>query len=69
LHEAAASANASGANNPSPMAPQVPALAQSESKARFFARLGLDLTNGTHRRVYNMMKVSLEALYCAIPCL
>ncbi|KAM3413720.1 hypothetical protein BST61_g10409 [Cercospora zeina] len=39
------------------MAPQVPALAQSESKARFFARLGLDPTNGTHRRVYNLMKM------------
>ncbi|KAF7190622.1 hypothetical protein HII31_07781 [Pseudocercospora fuligena] len=39
------------------MAPQLPALAQSESKARFFARLGLDLTNGTHRRVYNLMKM------------
>lgn len=40
------------------MSPAVPPLAQSESKARFFARLGLDLTNGMHRRVYNLMKVS-----------
>lgn len=39
------------------MAPPRPALAQSESKARFFERLGLDERNEFHRRVYAMMKV------------
>ncbi|EMF13326.1 uncharacterized protein SEPMUDRAFT_148667 [Sphaerulina musiva SO2202] len=38
------------------MAPPRPALAQSESKARFFERLGLDERNEFHRRVYAMMK-------------
>lgn len=41
------------------MAPPRPALAQSESKARFFERLGLDERNEFHRRVYAMMKVCL----------
>ncbi len=40
------------------MAPARPALAQSESKARFFERLGLDDNNELHRRIYAMMKVS-----------
>ncbi|KAF2164637.1 hypothetical protein M409DRAFT_56460 [Zasmidium cellare ATCC 36951] len=40
------------------MVPPRPALAQSESKARFFERLGLDEHNEYHRRVYAMMKVS-----------
>ena len=39
------------------MVPPRPALAQSESKARFFERLGLDEGNDFHRRVYAMMKV------------
>ena len=39
------------------MAPVRPALAQSESKARFFERLGLDEDNELHRRIYAMMKV------------
>ncbi|KAK0888313.1 hypothetical protein LTR02_016427 [Friedmanniomyces endolithicus] len=38
------------------MAPARPALAQSESKARFFERLGLDDNNELHRRIYAMMK-------------
>ncbi|KAF2765875.1 hypothetical protein EJ03DRAFT_318687 [Teratosphaeria nubilosa] len=38
------------------MAPPRPALAQSESKARFFERLGLREDNEMHRRVYAMMK-------------
>ncbi|CAK3879812.1 Hypothetical predicted protein [Lecanosticta acicola] len=38
------------------MVPPRPALAQSESKARFFERLGLDEHNEYHRRVYAMMK-------------
>jgi len=39
------------------MAPLVLSLAQSESKARFFERLGLDQTDRTHKRVYSLMKV------------
>ncbi|KAF2173743.1 hypothetical protein M409DRAFT_62016 [Zasmidium cellare ATCC 36951] len=39
------------------MAPMVPPLAQSDSKARFFARLGLDSSNPTHKRVYSLMKL------------
>ncbi|KAK5113823.1 hypothetical protein LTR62_003207 [Meristemomyces frigidus] len=38
------------------MAPARPALAQSESKARFFERLGLNEDNEFHRRIYAMMK-------------
>ncbi|KAK4958914.1 hypothetical protein LTR10_003711 [Elasticomyces elasticus] len=38
------------------MAPARQALAQSESKARFFERLGLDDGNEVHRRIYAMMK-------------
>jgi hypothetical protein len=41
------------------MAPQVRALAQSESKARFMARLGLDDREDEHRQLYTMMKVGL----------
>ncbi|KAK4498083.1 hypothetical protein PRZ48_010739 [Zasmidium cellare] len=39
------------------MAPIVPPLAQSDSKARFFARLGLDPANPIHKRVYSLMKL------------
>jgi hypothetical protein len=39
------------------MAPQVRALAQSESKARFMARLGLDEHKDEHKQLYAMMKV------------
>ena len=39
------------------MAPQVRALAQSESKARFMARLGLDERKDEHKQLYAMMKV------------
>jgi hypothetical protein len=39
------------------MAPPRAALAQSESKARFFERLGMDEQNEQHRRLYAMMKV------------
>ncbi len=52
------------------MAPPPAALAQSESKARFFERLGLDEKNEQHRRLYARMKVKcrinaprLSALY------
>ena len=40
------------------MAPQVRALAQSESKAKFMTRLGLDEGNQDHKHLYHMMKVS-----------
>lgn len=46
------------------MAPPRPALAQSESKARFFERLGLDERNEFHRRVYAMMKVCVCVCVC-----
>jgi hypothetical protein len=39
------------------MAPRVRALAQSESKARFMARLGLDERKDEHKQLYTMMKV------------
>lgn len=42
------------------MPPIRPALAQSESKLRFFERLGMDEKNEMHRRLYAMMKVSFE---------
>ncbi|KAK3724739.1 hypothetical protein LTR37_000787 [Vermiconidia calcicola] len=38
------------------MAPPRAPLAQSESKARFFERLGMDEQNEHHRRLYAMMK-------------
>lgn len=41
------------------MVPRVPALAQSESKAKFFERLGLSDQNDVDKRLYLMMKVSL----------
>lgn len=47
------------------MAPLVLSLAQSESKARFFERLGLDQTDRTHKRVYALMKVRPSILLCA----
>lgn len=39
------------------MAPPCAALAQSESKARFFERLGLRDDDQNHRSIYTMMKV------------
>lgn len=42
------------------MAPPRQTLAQSESKARFFERLGLDEDNEQHRRIYAMMKVGIS---------
>lgn len=41
------------------MAPPRAPLAQSESKARFFERLGMDERNEAHRRLYAMMKVPM----------
>jgi len=38
------------------MAPRQRVLAPSESKVRFFQRLGLDEHDEAHRRIYNMMK-------------
>jgi hypothetical protein len=49
------------------MAPRAPALAQSESKARFFERLGLDENNELHRRVYAMMKVRYYHRHSSAP--
>ena len=43
------------------MAPPRAALAQSESKARFFERLGMDERSEAHRRLYAMMKVAFRA--------
>ena len=40
------------------MAPEVQALAQSESKAKFMLRLGLNERNPDHKHLYHMMKVS-----------
>lgn len=45
---------------------QQSALAQSESKARFFERLGLDERNESHRRLYAMMKVPHSAVNGAL---
>ncbi|CAK4034922.1 Hypothetical predicted protein, partial [Lecanosticta acicola] len=39
-----------------PMAPQVPALAQSDSKSRFQGRLGMSTKNPRDKRVYAAMK-------------
>ena len=41
------------------MAPAVPVLAQSESKAKFMARLGLNERDPNHKQLYHMMKVSI----------
>ena len=41
------------------MAPPCAALAQSESKARFFERLGLRDDDQNHRSIYTMMKVRI----------
>ena len=41
------------------MAPEVQALAQSESKAKFMARLELNERNPEHKHLYHMMKVSI----------
>lgn len=43
------------------MAPTAGFLAQSESKKRFFDRLGLDERNKLHRHLYSNMKVRLRA--------
>jgi len=43
------------------MAPEVQALAQSESKAKFMLRLGLNERNPDHKHIYHMMKVSIFA--------
>ena len=43
------------------MAPPRAPLAQSESKARFFERLGMDEQTEGHQRLYAMMKVTLLA--------
>lgn len=45
------------------MAPQVRALAQSESKARFMARLGLDERRDEHKQLYTMMKVGFPSIF------
>ena len=42
------------------MSPPRTPLAQSESKARFFDRLGLDEKNEEHRRLYALMKVRIS---------
>lgn len=46
------------------MAPPRAPLAQSESKARFFERLGMDENDEGHRRLYAMMKVSFAGDLC-----
>ena len=46
---------------PAGMAPPRAPLAQSESKARFFERLGMDEQSEGHQRLYAMMKVTLLA--------
>ncbi|KAI4787508.1 hypothetical protein E4T44_13641 [Aureobasidium sp. EXF-8845] len=38
------------------MAPQLPPLARSDSKAKFFERLGLSAQNSTDNRIYELMK-------------
>lgn len=40
------------------MAPTAGFLAKSESKKRFFERLGLDERNKLHRQLYSSMKAS-----------
>lgn len=44
------------------MAPVAASLAQSESKKRFFDRLGLDERNKLHRHLYSSMKVFIHSL-------
>jgi hypothetical protein len=39
------------------MAPQLPPLARSDSKAKFFERLGLSAQKSTDNRIYELMKV------------
>lgn len=60
-------------NTPSPvletMAPLVLSLAQSESKQRFFERLGLDPHDRVHKRVYALMKVRTRSLQFALTAL
>ena len=51
----------SGADSMRSGGPRRPVLAQSESKARFFERLGLSDECESHRRVYALMKVRMKA--------
>jgi hypothetical protein len=39
------------------MAPQLPPLARSDSKAKFFQRLGLSSQESSDNRLYELMKV------------
>lgn len=39
------------------MAPEIKALAQSESKTKFMERLGLNESNLDHKYLYHIMKV------------
>jgi len=48
------------------MAPEVRALAQSESKSKFMERLGLNERNPDHKHLYHMMKVSISTAGTAI---
>lgn len=48
------------------MPPTAQYLAQSESKARFFDRLGLDEGNKMHRHLYSLMKVSRTPTIAAL---
>jgi hypothetical protein len=41
------------------MSPQLEPLARSDSKARFFQRLGLSLNQDSHNQLYELMKVGL----------
>jgi len=41
------------------MAPEVRALAQSESKSKFMERLGLNERDPNDKHLYHMMKVSI----------
>jgi len=42
------------------MAPEVRALAQSESKSKFMERLGLNEREPNHKHLYHMMKVRMS---------
>lgn len=44
------------------MAPTIPSLAQSESKAKFFDRLSMRTDNMKDKRVYSAMKVIFPSL-------
>lgn len=43
------------------MAPHIPALAQSESKTRFFQRLGMRTDDVRDKRIYTSMKVCADS--------